>query len=538
MAFIKARGENYLSFLAEMHDRLLPAWYLEVGTRHGDSLCKSRTHSIAIDPAFTLMHDVIQNKPSVLMYQQTSDDFYASDAMKNLGHKVDLAFLDGMHLFEFLLRDFYNTEKYMSKDGRIVLHDCMPWNNVMALRDWDQTQTSAWTGDVWKLVPILQKYRPDLTIDAYDCKPTGLVVISDLDPKSTVLKDNYDVIINEWMDVTLEEYGDTKYYDALRVKPAKSAPWRYEAKATVKSKHSLSFSIVTGAWSPRRMLTYGDYPFAKSLGEALERRGHTVRVDSRKTHAEDRPDVDIDLFIKGVDDFAPVASKTNLMWFIYGSGDLNLDEMRQMDHVFVASEPFTKTLGDQIGNHKVSTLLQAFDARTKFPCRTHQTSSFLFVGFNKRGGRRSVEWAMDDNLPLDIYGSRWQENPRAKAYLRGEHIDNAELRYYYANAAAVLNDHREDMARDGFVSNRIFDALACGAAVVTDHVESLPIEFLPWVYTFKDQASFREATHAAAQETAKHKAARIAFAQSEMQKHSFDARALEIERVALDHMGK
>jgi spore maturation protein CgeB len=37
----------------------------------------------------------------------------------------------------------------------------------------------------------------------------------------------------------------------------------------------------------------------------------------------------------------------------------------------------------------------------------------------------------------------------------------------------VLNDHWEDMRREGFISNRVFDALACGASVVSDRVSGI-----------------------------------------------------------------
>jgi spore maturation protein CgeB len=43
----------------------------------------------------------------------------------------------------------------------------------------------------------------------------------------------------------------------------------------------------------------------------------------------------------------------------------------------------------------------------------------------------------------------------------------------YAAAGVVLNDHWDDMRADGFVSNRLFDAAACGARVVTDDVAGL-----------------------------------------------------------------
>jgi spore maturation protein CgeB len=47
---------------------------------------------------------------------------------------------------------------------------------------------------------------------------------------------------------------------------------------------------------------------------------------------------------------------------------------------------------------------------------------------------------------------------------------NADLGRLYADAGVVLNDHWEDMRRLGFVSNRLFDAVACGARVLSDHV--------------------------------------------------------------------
>jgi spore maturation protein CgeB len=37
----------------------------------------------------------------------------------------------------------------------------------------------------------------------------------------------------------------------------------------------------------------------------------------------------------------------------------------------------------------------------------------------------------------------------------------------------VLNDHFPDMADWGFVNNRVFDAVASGARVLSDHVEGL-----------------------------------------------------------------
>ena len=72
------------------------------------------------------------------MYQITSDAFFKDvDAISSLGGSPDIAFLDGMHLFEFLLRDFYNTESICDPSSVMILHDCLPLNEAMAHRDSD-----------------------------------------------------------------------------------------------------------------------------------------------------------------------------------------------------------------------------------------------------------------------------------------------------------------------------------------------------------------------------------------------------------------
>ena len=55
-----------------------------------------------------------------------------------------------------------------------------------------------WTGDVWKVLPVLAKYRPELMIRCFDAPPTGLVTVTNLQPGNTVFDDNYKEIIEEF----------------------------------------------------------------------------------------------------------------------------------------------------------------------------------------------------------------------------------------------------------------------------------------------------------------------------------------------------
>ncbi len=220
--FKQADGMRYVRFLRKLHEQHLFDWYMEIGCRTGRSFQNVRSKTIAVDPFFRIDRNVIGPKPELHILQKTSDEFFASGFLAALDIELSFTFLDGMHLFEFLLRDLIGTERNSHPGGIIALHDCCPYDHQMTTRILDDTPRTAWTGDVWKLIPILQKHRPDLRIQVLDCAPTGLVLLSQLDPHSTALQDSYSDIVQEWQDVTLEEYGVGKFFDSFNYASARA----------------------------------------------------------------------------------------------------------------------------------------------------------------------------------------------------------------------------------------------------------------------------------------------------------------------------
>lgn len=205
-------GLRYFRVLKRLHEKLNPDWYLEVGTFTGKSLALARCNTISVDPEFQIKFPVINpTGKQMFFFQQTSDSFFEDGFIKKNKITVDFAFLDGMHLFEFLLRDFIAAEKVMSKDGVIALHDCCPTTEYMATRDFHD---GPWTGDVWKTLLILLRYRPDLKIDVTTAGGTGLVLVRNLNPRSQVLSKKYDALVDEYMDKTLsgQDGGIGGYY--------------------------------------------------------------------------------------------------------------------------------------------------------------------------------------------------------------------------------------------------------------------------------------------------------------------------------------
>jgi hypothetical protein len=224
------QGEDYLVFIARMQTLLQPRTYLEIGTRTGESLALARCPSIAIDPVFAVSAEALRGKRVCQFFQMSSDDFFRDyDPSVLLRGPIDLAFLDGMHLFEFLLRDFANVERHCRANSVIMMHDCIPTDAYVAERRDDPERRRAlgsrpgwWTGDVWKIVPILKRHRPDLVIHAIDAAPTGLIMVTNLDPQSDLLRRNHFHIAQEFAGMELIDYGIARYIDELTLVPSGS----------------------------------------------------------------------------------------------------------------------------------------------------------------------------------------------------------------------------------------------------------------------------------------------------------------------------
>ncbi|HVG51787.1 MAG TPA: class I SAM-dependent methyltransferase [Xanthobacteraceae bacterium] len=213
------QGIFYLDFLNQIHQAKKPSGYLEIGVETGATLAFAQCPAVGIDPKFQFQGNPIGQRIETYLFQLPSDDFFARyDPGKFLPGPVDFAFLDGMHHFEYLLRDFINTEKYSHAGSVVALHDCYPVNTEIANRERnydlrvDAITRLWWTGDVWKLLPILRDFRPDLEVAILDCPPTGLVVVQGLDPASGTLIKAYDEIVAKYRDITLEAYRIEKFW--------------------------------------------------------------------------------------------------------------------------------------------------------------------------------------------------------------------------------------------------------------------------------------------------------------------------------------
>jgi hypothetical protein len=219
--FFRAQDGNYLSFLRALHENVYEG-YFEIGTRTGASLILSQSPSIAVDPFFQLENDPIGNKDFCLMFQETSDSFFENRLPKLSGLRCQLAFIDGMHLFENALKDFINLAKISSEKALFLFHDPIPWTFKMATRNNEALERNeAWTGDIWKLVHIFLDVGMKDNINLLSSAPSGLLAVLNPDEKIvSTLEKNYDKICSQWLDVELNKDNLKRFYETdIFVKP-------------------------------------------------------------------------------------------------------------------------------------------------------------------------------------------------------------------------------------------------------------------------------------------------------------------------------
>lgn len=194
--------------LRALHAALRPRTYLEIGVRSGASLALSRCPSVAVDPFFWLTQEI---RCDVHLVRTTSDEFFAR--RQPLAHLprpvVDLAFIDGMHLSEFALRDFINVERFCHPGSVVVFDDVLPRSTVEGGRTrTGPAKGGAWAGDVYKVVDTLRRLRPDLVVLELDTRPTGTLVVLNLDPRSRVLLQAYDDLVTQYVVPDPQEVPD------------------------------------------------------------------------------------------------------------------------------------------------------------------------------------------------------------------------------------------------------------------------------------------------------------------------------------------
>ncbi|MDK8171630.1 glycosyltransferase [Curtobacterium citreum] len=298
-----------------------------------------------------------------------------------------------------------------------------------------------------------------------------------------------------------------------------------ERIALVDRGERLRWSVRIAAHPGPRGDDWGDTFFARDLAAALRGLGQEVVVDHRESHvrpASEHLD-DVALTLRGLDDTPAHPTATNVLWVISHPDLVTPAELARYDLRFAAGPVWAERTAATTGL-AVAPLLQATDPARFHPGPVdpeHAGLDVAFVGKTRAVFRPVVRDAVDAGLDLAVWGEGW-EGLLPDGVHRGVFVPNDALPALYRSARVVLNDHWDDMARDGFVSNRLFDAAASGALVVTDAVPGVEELFHGAVRTYRSVDELRRTAQQGESTSAAERAERGARIGAE---HSFAARA-------------
>ena len=301
-------------------------------------------------------------------------------------------------------------------------------------------------------------------------------------------------------------------------------------------KRKLSIAIKAPPFHDERAPFWGDYHFAHSLKNAFLKKGYPARVDLYdQWYEKGFMTDDVVIVLRGLYRYHPRGSQINILWNISHPELISPDEYHDYDHVFTASDIYARALMDKHGIH-ADPLLQCTDPGLFYPDRSdpgeEEKTDILFVGNSRGVLRKPVAYSMQKGIPVTIYGPNW-EKFLPPEMISGTFIQNEDLRKYYSNCNILLNDHWDEMAEGGFISNRIFDALACGAVIVTDRVKEIEKVFPGGLFyydsadTFEEQIQWIRNHFTAARKRA------LKNVQKVLKYHTFDRRAETILQVVL-----
>ena len=253
--------------------------------------------------------------------------------------------------------------------------------------------------------------------------------------------------------------------------------------------------VVIKSTTNRNEASSGDYFIAEDLKNAFSELNYQTDIDYREEyHRPHKIEPYMNIYMRGYTKFyAPFGKNTNVLYVYYpmaydkqstikqNKTKLNNrnqmpqnssldDDFQNYDIIAVASKTYTKELND---NNINAIYIPQFTNPQKFypDPQEELKTDILFVGSNWHD-RTSLRYAIEEGFNVSVYGFNWYGIIPDSMY-KAPYISNDVLNKYYSSAKIVLNDHRPDMKKYGFVNNRIYDATASGTLVISDYIEEI-----------------------------------------------------------------
>ena len=283
---------------------------------------------------------------------------------------------------------------------------------------------------------------------------------------------------------------------------------------------------------------FGDYFTAHELGDALEATGADVVYLSLDRRGWRRSARALDVIVSLLDRFPLLEAPPDTMavaWVRNWSERwLMRDWFDEYDHVFATSKASCRLIRERSSAHP-----QLMPLATN-PARFHPVepdpefaTDLAFVG-SYWGVEREVQRVLprlaSAGLEVKVFGHGWDAVPGMWELSRGP-VPYDALPRVYSSAAVVVDDSGAHARPYGAVNSRVFDALACGALVVTNDAEGVAGVFGNGFPTWSDAASLQAHAEIATGDSAKARELVRPLRRVVLAEHTYARRARQVRDV-------
>lgn len=168
--------------------------YLEIGCNKNEVFgYVNCAHKVGVDPRQGGTH------------RMTSDEYFAINT-----EKFDVIFIDGLHYYEQVKKDFENAIQVLNDHGIIIFHDMFPTQERWAVvpEPEDLTTYGCWMGDVWRMSFDLIA-RSDITFKVVTMdNGCGFVTKGTQTPKLIPAENSWNFWVQNHQQVPLISYAD------------------------------------------------------------------------------------------------------------------------------------------------------------------------------------------------------------------------------------------------------------------------------------------------------------------------------------------
>lgn len=237
---------------------------------------------------------------------------------------------------------------------------------------------------------------------------------------------------------------------------------------------------------------WGDQHFAVGMKKEFEKLGYKANVLPRDRWY-DQSRAGYVIVLRGKNPYyRPMGdNRKYIMWNISHPDDVTIDEYNSYDYVFFASQKMHDEFASKL--HVPSGVAQQCvdDSAMVYEEGHDKQYELLFVGNSRHVFRPILKDLIPTEHKLTVYGRHW-ENFQVQDYVVSDYMDNSKVGQAYHDAKILLNDHWDDMRENGIISNRIFDALAVGAFIISDDIPEIHELFGDNVVTYHGREDLKE----------------------------------------------